>query len=695
MKAHIRTYLKKALREPMWIIGLLWPIVLVIPYLPGPPRPSMGGLSWRQEIVLALLLSITTALLLKRFRTGQVNLHISLEAGSMALLTTATLFTLWILSSLSWSSNPFSAVHFAFQWGAYVLFFLLIRLVCARPRMLRATIYALGCVIWLLAISCLIESVGGDRLTDHSLRLTAKPLLRGFSGFGETMAVASPIFVGLALQVRKARRAALCGATALFAWMATLQGLERAPILGATAGLVLFAIGSLVMSGCRPRRLHRAGLLALAFALVTVWQFAPFSFINKDSSQRLTAFHRFKTVSIAEPSTGARLLFWGVGWEMFRSHPLIGVGANNYEVAFASARAEFAKTHRNSPLTQMNEQLLTQYAHNEYVQILAELGSIGFLLFLAFCSALILTLWRALSRARRPILVLGSGAGLFAFALSSGASAFSFRWLGSGLIFFFAAGLVSHFASSDKLRTIKVSLNQQSTRTSLKLPAFAFRSLAGALAFSVLMLLWAGTQATNSVLHALAQTNLASPARAEYLYRIALRCNPYEAATHYDYGSLLYQENRLDEAVSHLRYAVDHGINTSTSYAYLAAAQEGSRDLPAAERTLSYAVRVYPRSVFLLVRHAAALSRLGRSKESEVELSAALLIDSRATRGWYHLINFDIDAAMDSATQDASIAKPGELLPENAVFVVLKENERRLNISPTSGWRGRVRAIDN
>lgn len=688
------THLKKALREPVWLIGILWPVILVVPYLPGPPRPSVGGLSWRQEIVLALLLSITTGLLLRRWRTGQINLDLSLNPSSSALMVTAALFTLWILTSLSWSANPYSAAHFAFQWGAYLLFFVLIRLVAARPRVLRASIYALGSVVWLLGISCLIESIAGAPLTDHSLRLTAKPLLRGFSGFSETMAVAIPIFVGLTLDVRKARRAVLCGATALFAWLATIQALERAPILGATAGLVLFMMGTLAIRACRPRSKHRAGLLASAFVVVTLFQFAPFTFRNTASSQQLTSLRRFQSTSVAEPSTGARLLFWAAGWEMFRSHPLLGVGANNYEVAFPSARAQFAATHPNSPLTDINEQFLTQYAHNEYVQILAELGGIGLFLFLVFCSALTFTFCHALRRARRPLLALGSGAGLLAFAVSSGASAFSFRWVGSGLMFFFAAGLVSHFASQGKQPAREMTQSQRPTKASLTAPAFAFPGLVGALVFSVLMLLWTGIQATNSVTHAFAQTNQGSHARAEHFYLIALRCNPFEAATHYDYGSLLYQENRV-EGVSHLRYAVDHGINTSIGYANLAAAEEGFHDLPAAERTLAYAVKVYPHSVFLLVRHAAALSRLGKAKESELELSAAVLIDSRAARGWYHLINFDIDAAMAAAKRDTTIATPGELAPENAVFIVLKENERRLNISPTSGWRGRMRTIDN
>ena len=251
------TYIKKAMREPLWIIGILWPVILVVPYLPGPPRPSLGGLSWRQEIVLALLLSMTTGLLLKRWRMDHVHLKVSLHPSSRALLVAATLFTLWILTSLSWSANPYSAAHFAFQWGAYILFFVLIRLMAAHPKLLRASMYALGSVVWLLGISCLIESIGGGALTDHSLRLTAKPLLRGFSGFSETMAITTPIFVALALEVRKARRAALCGATALFAWLATLQALERAPILGATAGLVFLMLGTVVLSGCRPRSLRR------------------------------------------------------------------------------------------------------------------------------------------------------------------------------------------------------------------------------------------------------------------------------------------------------------------------------------------------------------------------------------------------------------------------------------------------------
>jgi tetratricopeptide (TPR) repeat protein len=423
-----------------------------------------------------------------------------------------------------------------------------------------------------------------------------------------------------------------------------------------------------------------------AFTIITALQFTPLKLMRGDSPEDPTALQRFQATSISEVNTGARLLFWGVGLEMFRAHPLIGVGANNYEVAFPSARAQFSEAHSDSPLLGINEQLLTQYAHNEYVQILAELGAVGILLFLGFCLALTLTFWRALRRTRCPLLALGSGAGLFAFAISSGASAFSFRWLGSGLIFFFAAALVSHFASTD----------EQQPAPAITCPqTFARLALAFELAFAIVMFLGAGAQATNSVMHARAESSRRSPARAEQFYRVALQFNPFDAASHYDYGSMLYQQKRMSEAVSHFSYAVAHGINSSTSYATLAAAEEEAGDLAAAEQTLASATRIYPRSVFLLVRHAAALSRMGRAEESAKEFAVAVSVDSRAARGWYQLINFDIDAAMAAAKQDASIATPGELLPQNGVYVVLKENERRLNISAASGWRARVHSIDN
>lgn len=674
----------KAMKEPRWFIGVLWPMVLIVPYLPGIPRPSLGGLAWRQELAFATLL-LGTLILLFRYRRKNHPGSLNSKLQPSSLLVTGILFTLLAAASMLWAANPYSASHYAFTWGAYLFFFALMHVVAARPRAMRASFYALGIVIWLLSISCLIEWMGGSAISDYVLRATLKPTFRGFSGFAETMAVAAPIFGALALSLRKRRNALLCGATSLFAWLVILQVSQRAPILGATVGFIALSAGILLFRRCTPRSLSRVAVLVSGLVIVAVLQLVIFASV---SGERFTTLQRLQGTSTAEGNAKVRLLYWGVGLEMFRAHPLLGVGANNYEVAFPTAREQFAVTHPDSSLVELNEQLLTQYAHNEYVQILAELGLVGIVLFGVFCLFLARNLWRALRYSEHPLLALGLGAGLLAFALSSGASAFSFRWFGSGLMCFFAAALLSHLAATGSPKQEELRIRPLEFRIVRRLLP------AGALAFAVVMFLGASMQAINGVTHAWAQT-AESPYQAESLYRRSLRFNPFDAASHFDYGSLLYHQRRYEDAVSQLQYAVEHGFNTSTSYAVLAAAQEEAGDLASSERTLSIAAKAYPRSIFILVRHAAALSRLGKATEADKQFAQALAVDSRAARGWYQLINFDIDAALSAAQHDSSLAKPGELEPQTAIYVVLKENERRLNIPATSGWRGRVGALAN
>jgi tetratricopeptide (TPR) repeat protein len=314
----------------------------------------------------------------------------------------------------------------------------------------------------------------------------------------------------------------------------------------------------------------------------------------------------------------------------------------------------------------MDEEMLVERAHNEYVQILAELGAVGFTLFIIFCAALVVAAWRVLRRAQSP-LALGSVCSLAAFALSSGASSASFRWMGGGLVFFFAAALVSRFSAN--------AAGHQAKAFNLS-PALARTAIASALIFSLLMLSGRGAQVTNVFLRGMAAST-PNRERVEQLFNQALAWNPLDAPTHFNFGMWLYLERRAPEAVPHLRYAVSRGYNASVCYAYLAAAEAGAGDLQEAERTLAQAVRVYPRSVFLRVRHATALAEVGRTEDASVEYRMALAMDSRVARGWRQLICFGQETAVTAAYLDKSIAMPGELYPENCIFAVIDENERR------------------
>jgi hypothetical protein len=129
--------------------------------------------------------------------------------------------------------------------------------------------------------------------------------------------------------------------------------------------------------------------------------------------------------------------------------------------------------------------------------------------------------------------------------------------------------------------------------------------------------------------------------------------------------------------VPHLRFAVERGFNESSCYSYLAGAEAGSGDLSAAEKTLAYAVYVYPRSVFLRTRYAHALAEAGNVSEAEREYATAVGLGERQARGWQQLINFGVDAASVAAHRNPRIALPGDLVPESGMWSVIAENKLR------------------
>ena len=637
---------------------MLWPLALLAPFAPLLPKTT--GLPWRQEFVMALMLAATLAVLARHIWKHHAAFHSSRDEITLAL--PLLLFFSWSAASSLWATSLFPALHHTLVWGAYLLFFLLMRRAAGNARLLRLSIISLGVVVWVLGIACAVEYWGAP----NDIAIRTESLFRYFNGFGETMAASVPLFAALALRLKRTRLALACGATAVLAWLATFQALERAPIVGATFALLFLAAVSITTKRFRPRNLVRAFVLLAAFAAATALQFIP-SPLNEG---RISAASRLQSTSTSEANTRVRFLFWGIGLEMWRDHQIFGVGANNFDVAYPQARAEFSARHAGSDLIAMDEEMLVERAHNEYIQILAELGLVGFTLFVIFSVSLSITAWRALKRSTNP-LALGGVCSVAAFALSSGASSASFRWMGGGLVFFFAAALVSKFSAREA---------EADTRMLKLTPAFARAATASALAFSLLMLFGRGAQATSEAFMGMT-ASAQDKGQIEQLFNRALAWNPQDAATHFNYGLWLFLERRASDAAPHLRFAVERGFNASACYAYLAAAEAGAGDLHGAERTLAFAARVYPRSVFLRVRHASALAEVGETDEANAEYETALALNTRMARGWRQLICFGRKAAKAAAFYDKGIAPSGELAPENCIFAVLDENDRRAPVA--------------
>ena len=637
-------------RRSLWAIATLWPIAWLIPLVPYVPTQFPAQIPWRQELWLWLLLTITLALLLKRLPRDS-HPRVGLARSELSTLCLLGLFTSWNAVSTLWSESGILTVSQTINWFAYLLFFLLLYRVTQQPRLLRASLIVLATTVWIVSIAGMIEFWGSTAVK-----------LRYVLGLGEPTAIVVPLFVALALSVRRNREAILCGVTALLAWLTTLQSLERAPLLGAAIALITLAALMLAWKKFRPRTLRRAGVMLFAFILLTALQSIP----SPLTQGHEPAVARIKTTHANESNTSIRLLFWGAGLEMFYAHPLTGVGAGNYAVAFARARGDFATRYPDSPLVSALEEFLPERPHNTYVQILAELGLIGFGLFIAFCAMLIWQVKLAFQRSRNPMLVLGACGSMLAFAISSGASPVSFNWLGSGLVFFFAAALVLRGATEGSRNRVLV------------LAPIKYARLATVCTFACVLLLLGcfSVQAISSTLHATALWGKDRD-KSDRLYQTALHWNPYDPVNHYNYGIFLLNNDRASSAVPHLRYGVERGFNSSLCYGYLVNAEIKSGDLAGAERTLSEALKAYPQSIFLRVRHANVLARLGRTEEGDKQYKAAISLDGRMARGWYQFVSLGLEAATAAARNDATIAFPGELKPELCIFTVLEEKKKR------------------
>ncbi|RLE26925.1 hypothetical protein DRJ54_08305 [Candidatus Acetothermia bacterium] len=135
---------------------------------------------------------------------------------------------------------------------------------------------------------------------------------------------------------------------------------------------------------------------------------------------------------------------WWVGYEMWKDHPLTGIGLGGYKISFVPYKADFLATPQGAayqfPI------LRAAQAHNEYVQVAAELGILGVLVLLGGIGFSVYLLVRRLSTQEDPdkrLELLLLGAGLATVLLHAGVS---FPWHLPASSLAFVTGLALAFS---------------------------------------------------------------------------------------------------------------------------------------------------------------------------------------------------------------------------------------------------------
>jgi len=204
--------------------------------------------------------------------------------------------------------------------------------------------------------------------------------------------------------------------------------------------------------------------LLITFLIITII----YSTDNPLNKSAITVPQRaLSTLDEQDPSINTRLLMWRTTFEMIKDKPIFGLGIGTFRMNYLDYQAQ---------LLRENQDYIKYYtkageAHNEYLQMWAELGIIGLGLFLLIFYFIFHTVFNFYKRSKNSedrLIILGLITGITCFMIHS-LFTFALHVPVLGAIFFIIVGLTVTFAedynvsensvSNKKIKKINLSIN--------------------------------------------------------------------------------------------------------------------------------------------------------------------------------------------------------------------------------------------
>ena len=639
-------------------------IVLLANGLPFIPSWYTFIHMWRVELAASVFLAST--LIYLYFKKGPV-LELSSPDELKFVVLPMLALILWSAISAFWAPSWKSALHHSLIWAEYLIFYLLFSRLLNSGANFRKLLALFVLALVYFAIPAIVEYCGymafGGPTTTLGMR---------FAKFGEQAVTLLPI--ALLFVVRSKGKIFVLGTAALtLVWLLVFCSFGRVNYF-LFGSVVLCIFGCLLIS--RPHRRHVPKFaLVIVLLAISPLPLQLFSVLNPGPST--SAMTRLSDTSGLNASGNFRKLMLSISGEMIAAHPLTGVGADNFGMQVNSYRETYGAAHPDDVNLAGAEDQIPAHAHNEFLQIVVELGAVGGAIMLWLLAGIALMAYRSLRRLRSgslfgPAAVLGLGM----FIVSSAVSAYSFRVMQNGIVFFF----VLAFAARHLLRLRENEASETSFQVS---PKFA---LAAGLLVCFGLTLYSAVRVTSVIVAT--RANQTRPLNnAVPLYELAMRLDDENPDVRANYGMRLFRARRYNEAIPYLQSAVSIGRAPSGELSYLASTQALAGDAAGAERTMAFAASMYPRSPFVLTRYALVLENNGKNAEAVDTFERALAIDRRSSNTWRALISSGPKAVSELAARDPEYYPVMELKPQGSIYAVVTERfirfpeEKRFSLS--------------
>ena len=602
------------------------------------------------------------------------------------VIAPVTSFILWSLLSASWAESWKSAVHHSLVWSMYLIFYLIARAIIETGRGRSALGLSLLSPILLFSIAAaagyvsfvIFEGVNplGRLAKVGEPALTILPLLLVFairsSGRTFQVGVASISLISLLIYCSLGRiNFFLFAVVSVLTAVLILTQPSRAIEADLRSDAGDLSSGALTWR-VRCRRLILTAAACLA-ALLFVQSFSIFSATQEVAP---VALKRFGDDTAITSSNNFRMLVYSISKEMIVANPVLGVGGDNFgSEANKYRRIYSAKSPENVSLREAEDNL-PERAHNEVVQIVAELGLPGLVIVLWFAAGLLLLFGRSIKALRRgSIIGLAALIGLGAFLTSSLVSSYSFRFVQNGFVFFFVLAIACRELWYEPAGDIS---DNGSAPERVHLTPTRIRLFSGAgLAACLLLTAYWGVRVTSAAY--VAKANRTPDIRdAERLFKTAEQLDDENADAPYSHAMRLFHERRFSEAAPLLTESIRLGRGRSVDYSHLASAWSLAGDPAAAESAMAEAFAMYPQSTFVMARYSHVLAQNGKTAEAQNMLDMARKRHLGDANAWWTLMNLGADPASAAAVKDpGSYTALMELYPINAVYAVRDERFAR------------------
>ena len=586
---------------------VLFPLTLVTPvFIPFVTSLTHDG-ETTHEFVVSIYLFVILIVGIKFQGKGLIAFP---RIGSVEFFVCC--FAFWTACSLLWTSSIGATLDQIVIWADYAVLMLLATS-CLRRRS------KIGLATLLMVTAGLMAAI---KLIGYAMAEGSQPentpLYKNIGVETEILVTLVPIFWIVFLTARRKQLLVTTLIVSIVCIMASISSYQRTPLLSLMGAIGI--IVTYVLAGWfRPKLMSRALILVLAII---------FSYgIQTNLPAKLYGFSgtEFLAMKIADESNikssaAVRFILWGTALEMLIRHPLLGVGGGAYKAEYSTYRA-FVNQHSYLPAEilaatftpdQSDGSLTNFRAHNEFFQVLGELGFVGGLVLLVMLFRLVQNLFRLRKKAISSAVV----SGVVAFLISSNFTSFSFRWIPCGLAFFLIISLVS---SKDPASDMAGASNQK---------WFLY------LVMTCLLLCCFRTSQVLVSQHFEAKANLLGEDNSNIArnnYQLALFVDSYNFTARFKLGMLFYRTREPEKAMPLLETAMNLGINDVASFQALAFVQAHSGEWKKAEKTLKRGLQMCPSSIFLRTGYAELLMRRGEVEPAKLMLSEARKINRELT----------------------------------------------------------------